>query len=157
VRRVARRSASASRGARGGKARLTVAARIENLPQLLALVDGVCREHRVAPDAAYDVRLAVDEICSNLIVHGYRDLPPGPISLAVMPLPDRLVIHIADRGRAFNPANAPVPDLSAPVDTRPLGGLGCHLVRSVMDAIDYESDANGENRLTLTRITGARQ
>ncbi|HEX6136269.1 MAG TPA: ATP-binding protein [Casimicrobiaceae bacterium] len=130
-----------------------VEARIENLGELLALIDAVCRERGVSREIAFQTRLAVDEMCTNVIVHGYRGLQPGPIALTVTPHPDRLVIRIVDRGYPFDPRSAPAPDLCASVEERPIGGLGCHLVRSVMDGIDYETTVDGGNRLTLVKLT----
>ncbi|MGH8801760.1 MAG: ATP-binding protein, partial [Casimicrobiaceae bacterium] len=133
------------------RAELTVDAAIERLPRLLEVVDRVCRESGAEPDLAYDVRLAVDEVCTNLITHGYHGLAPGPIALSIEARPDRMVIHIADRGHRFDLRGAPPPDLLAPAETRAAGGLGCHLVRSVIDDIDYQTEPGGENHLTLVR------
>lgn len=147
----ARRPVPAARRLARHRAELIVDAAIEALPRLLDVVDQVCRASGAAPDVAFDVRLAVDEVCSNLIEHGYRGLAPGPIALTVEAQPDRIVIRIADRGRSFDLRAAPQPDVAAPLEARPAGGLGCHLVRSVVDAIDYRTDPDGENRLTLVR------
>ena len=59
---------------------LSLPAVLSNLPQMLALVDTACERIGVPPDAAYDVRLAVDEMCTNVISHGYEGLPTGPMS-----------------------------------------------------------------------------
>ena len=88
----------------------------------------------------------------NLIVHGYRGMPTGPITLAIIPGANRMVIRISDRGHPFDPRNAPGPDLHAPLEERRIGGLGCHLVRSVIDRIEYESSAGGGNRLTMVKL-----
>ncbi len=93
----------------------------------------------------------------NLIVHGYRGLAPGPIGLTVTTLVDRLVMRIADRGHPFDPRSAPAPDLAARADERAIGGLGCHLVRRLIDRIEYESTADGENRLTLVKLLAGKQ
>jgi serine/threonine-protein kinase RsbW len=138
------------------KTHLEVDARIERLGDLLALIDRVCRELALDRGVAYQARLAVDEICTNLIVHGYRGLAPGPIGLTVTPLADRLVIRVTDRGRPFDPRRAPPPDVTLSAEQRPIGGLGCHLVRSVMDDIEYETTPAGENRLTMVKLTDGR-
>ena len=139
------------------RAELTVDASIGELPRLLDVVDRVCRASGADAAMAYDVRLAVDEVCSNLVAHGYRGLAPGPIALSVEAMPDRMVIRIADRGHRFDLRVAPLPDLGAPLEARPTGGLGCHLVRSVVDDIDYRTDPGGENRLTLVRRLATRR
>ena len=62
----------------------------------------------------------------------------------------RPVIEIEDDGRAFNPLDAPGPDLSASLMDREPGGLGIHLARSLMDQIFYQR-VGQRNLLTLTK------
>jgi anti-sigma regulatory factor (Ser/Thr protein kinase) len=66
------------------------------------------------------------------------------------------MVTITDRGRPFSPAQAPSPDLEADWQSRAQGGLGWHLIRRVVDEIDYASGAGGENRLTLVKRRGSR-
>ncbi|MBS0326144.1 MAG: ATP-binding protein [Proteobacteria bacterium] len=155
--RAARLPAAAAKPLVRSAAGLTVDAAIDALPRLLDVVDRVCHASGAEADVAFDVRLAVDEVCSNLIAHGYRGLAPGPIVLSVEAQPDRVVVQIADRGRRFDLRSLPAPDLHAPLEARPVGGLGCHLVRSVVDDIDYRTDPGGENRLTLVRRVGTKR
>ena len=49
-----------------------------------------------------------------------------------------------DDGAAFDPREAPLPDLDAPLDQRQAGGLGMHLVRATMDAVEYRRE-DGRN------------
>jgi anti-sigma regulatory factor (Ser/Thr protein kinase) len=65
-----------------------------------------------------------------------------------------LNVTIADTGAPFNPLNAPPPDLTSNLVDRPIGGLGIHLVRSLMNSVEYEREG-GENRLRLRKdLTG---
>ena len=59
-------------------------------------------------------------------------------------------MEVIDDGHAFNPLEAPPPDLSLPMEKRPIGGLGIHLLRELSDGITYER-RNGTNRLVLTK------
>jgi anti-sigma regulatory factor (Ser/Thr protein kinase) len=59
-------------------------------------------------------------------------------------------VRVEDDGRAFNPLDAPAPDLRLGVDERPIGGLGVHIVRSVMDALEYRRD-NARNIFLMTK------
>jgi sigma-B regulation protein RsbU (phosphoserine phosphatase) len=130
---------------------LSLPAVLDNLPRMLALVDTACASIGVPPEAAYDVRLAVDEMCTNVISHGYEGLPTGPMSLQLVEEPRQLVIRLSDRGHACPPDAVPEPDLAAPWDERPIGGLGWHLTRQVMDSISYETAPDGEHHLTLVK------
>ena len=86
----------------------------------------------------------------NLISYGYAGGPPGPIELSVEARPDGVVVCIADRARPFGPDEAAAPALDASWEERPIGGLGWHLIKELMDEVRYES-ADGVNRLTLVR------
>ena len=63
---------------------------------------------------------------------------------------DELTTEVTDPGRAFNPLDVAAPDLTAPLAERSLGGLGIHLVRSLMDSVEYRRE-NGKNVLTLRK------
>ena len=66
---------------------------------------------------------------------------------------DELTIRVEDDGRAFDPLQAPPPDLDLPLEERPVGGLGIHIVRSVMDAVEYQR-RGGRNVLTMRKTIG---
>jgi anti-sigma regulatory factor (Ser/Thr protein kinase) len=58
--------------------------------------------------------------------------------------------EIEDDAQPFNPLEAPPPDVNAPLRERPLGGLGIHLARTMMDAMAYRRE-NGKNILTIRK------
>ena len=94
------------------------------------------------PATAHDVRLAAEEVCSNVIAHGYPG-SAGPVTLRLERRPHAVVVTVEDTGVPFDPASAPEPRLDAEWDQRPEGGLGWHLVRQVMDEIRHEPLAGG--------------
>ena len=60
-----------------------------------------------------------------------------------------MTIEMVDDGKPFDPlTEAPVPDVNAPMDERPIGGLGVFLVRKLMDELTYRRE-EGRNHLTL--------
>jgi serine/threonine-protein kinase RsbW len=81
--------------------------------------------------AIADLELAVDEICSNVIKHGYSG-QGGRIEITVEPVAGGVQVTVRDWGKSFDPQAVPVPDIDAPLEERPLGGLGLFLVRQVM-------------------------
>jgi serine/threonine-protein kinase RsbW len=123
----------------------------ESVPLLLAFIDEACAQHHVDRESAFAVRLAVDEVCTNLVRHGYAGRAPGPIAVTFSREAHRVVVTISNRGHPFDPARAPPPDLATPAETRRVGGLGWHLVKHVVDHIEYRSDAEVGNRLTLVK------
>jgi anti-sigma regulatory factor (Ser/Thr protein kinase) len=140
----------------GGRAAVHPAMRVEkpaaleNVPALLAFIDEACERYGLDRDTAFAIRLAVDEVCVNLVRHGYAG-GQGAIWIDFARDANRVIVTIADRAPPFDPANAPAPDLDKPLEERRVGGLGWHLVRHMIDHIEYRSDDDGTNRLTLVK------
>jgi len=89
--------------------------------------------------------VALDEVVSNIFVHGVREGEPTVrVRLAVVP--GRISGIIEDDGVAFDPLAVAAPDTSLAAEDRPIGGLGLHIVRQTMDDIRYDRD-HGQNRL----------
>lgn len=130
---------------------IELVARRESLREILAFVDGACARLGVSGSDAFDVRLAVEEVCTNVIEHGYDGADPGPLGLSLRGDAESVVITVADRGVPFDPDNAQQPDLESGWEERPLGGVGLHLVRQVMDEVRYETSADGMNSTTLVK------
>jgi anti-sigma regulatory factor (Ser/Thr protein kinase) len=130
--------------------RIEKPAALENVPALLAFVDEACARHALDSDSAFAIRLAVDEVCVNLVRHAYAG-EKGPIRIDFVREPERAVVTITDHAPPFDPAQAPAPDFDAPVEQRRIGGLGWHLVKHMIDHIEYRSDDDGSNRLTLVK------
>lgn len=98
------------------------------------------------------VHLAIDELISNIILHGYADRADHQIEIRVALVEDHLVVKIEDDARPFNPLTAPPADTESSLSERPIGGLGIHLVRNLMDTLHYEY-RNQHNVLTLKIAT----
>lgn len=126
-------------------------ARREHLAELLAFVDGACVRAGLDRELAFDVRLATEEVVTNVIVHGYAGTTAGPVRVTVRREPAQVVITVEDRARPFDPALAPRADPSAPIEQRRIGGLGWHLVHQVMDEVRHEPRTPQGNRVTLVK------
>ncbi len=114
-------------------------------------VEDACRRAGADESVCFDLKLVVDEVCSNIVVHGYEGVPPGPIVLSFTVVGDEIVITIADHAQPFNPKDAPIPNFDVPASERRPGGLGWHLVRELVDRIEYEPGPERGNRLTLVK------
>ena len=126
------------------------------LRDILSFVDTTCSQEKVEPSDCFDVKLAVEEICTNIIDYGYAE-KPGPLEINIAADPHRYVITITDRATPFRPESAPAADLTSSWEEREIGGLGWHLVRNVVDTIDYTSSEGEGNRLTLTKTRKAQK
>jgi len=108
----------------------------------------------VPPAADYLANLAIEELVTNCIKYGYDDAGEHVIEIELKLSANELVLTVTDDGHPFNPLELPEPDTSLPVEDRPIGGLGIHLLRKMSDRMDYERHA-GENRVTIRKSLGA--
>jgi serine/threonine-protein kinase RsbW len=102
-------------------------------------------------DAAYEVQLAVDEACSNIIEHAYGGEGLGDIECTCLIQPGKLTVKLHDRGETFDPSCVPQPDLECALEQRQTGGLGLVLMYKLMDEIYFDPDDSG-NTLTLVKF-----
>ena len=100
--------------------------------------------------AIRDLQLAVDEVCSNSIRHGYGG-QEGRIEVSVERIGRSIRVVVRDWGMAFDPEQIPVPDLCLPLEERSLGGLGLFLVQQVMDEVRFEFNDSRGNSVTMVR------
>ena len=131
--------------------RITLAAYLESLSDFREFIKEHCANlPGMSNEILYDVQLAVDEACTNIITHGYQALNPGSIILDLEIDPDKLTVCLTDFGNSFEPSNAPIPDIHAPLEERELGGYGLFLIQQTMDGMDYKVTEDG-NKMILTK------
>jgi serine/threonine-protein kinase RsbW len=110
-------------------------------------------EQHLSDDMVMSINLVLDEVLANIIGYGYDDDAEHEIHVTMSLEGDALTIEVDDDARAFDPLQAPPPDLTLPLEERPVGGLGVHIVRTVMDAVEYER-RDGHNILTMRKTIG---
>ena len=128
---------------------------IPNVPRYLAVVRAALRclalQEGFCEETVDKLVLATDEAIANVIKHGYGGNERGSITLVVKQTGARgrsgLEIMILDRGKTVDPDEMYGRDLT---DLRP-GGLGVHIIRSVMDRVDYRCRAGGGMALRMTK------
>ncbi len=130
---------------------LRIATRLDELPRLDAAVEDFAQKQAWPPDLVFQVKLVLEELGVNIVNHGHDDGARHEIEIEIASAADALTIEIADDGRPFDPlTEAPEPDLESALEDRPIGGLGVHLVRTMMDEARYRRE-EGKNRLTLVK------
>ena len=83
-------------------------------------------------------------------MYAYPPGTEGKVTLDAVLDGNALRFTLADRGKLFDPTAAPDADTSAALEDRPIGGLGIHLVRTIMDEVEYRRQ-DGQNVLTMTK------
>jgi len=107
-------------------------------------------EHSVPMAAAYLANLAIEELATNCIKYGYADAARHLIHIELSLPPGELVITVTDDGEPFDPVRQSAPDTTLPIEERPIGGLGLHLLRQMSDDFAY-ARIDGHNRVTLRK------
>ena len=129
---------------------ITRAAELGSLQEFRDFIEDCCAKYNIPIDTVFELKLAVDEACTNIITHGYQGMDPGSVILSFWIEPKRILVEITDFGHAFEPVETPMPDIEAALDDRELGGLGLYLIYKTMDDINYRSSIEG-NTLTFTK------
>ena len=132
---------------------LTLPNEVSAVAEAVDATRSFCNDHQVTAAVTDDIALALEELLMNVVEHAYGDDQGRSILLALAWHDDTLTAVVEDSGRPFDPTAAPPPDLDAALDDRPIGGLGVHLARSVVDEMRYER-AGDINRVTLSKSAG---
>ena len=126
---------------------------LSELTRLSDFLDDLAEAWGLSEDFLHGVHVALDEVVSNTIRHGYDDSAHHRIRILVELAGSELVMRVEDDAAEFNPLTVPEPDLTVPLKDRAVGGLGIFLVRKLMDSVSYER--RGErNILTLSKKLG---
>lgn len=128
---------------------LCLPATLDSLDDIGKYVVAATTEAGLGTKSAYNLRLAVDEIATNIITHGYEEARrSGDVTVSGVLTDSSLTIVLEDTGIPFDPLSRDLPgedELNLPLDERPIGGLGIFLVLKGVDAFNYEH-VDGRNR-----------
>ena len=131
---------------------IEISNQLSELDRLHQALADFCGRHGLSAKVARDLNLAVEEIVTNIITHGYSDDRDHRISVHLNLEPGELKVDVEDDGQPFNQLEAPAVDTTTPLADRPIGGLGIHLVRKVADGLEYKR-LGGKNILTVKKQT----
>ena len=129
-------------------------ARYKNLDDMRQFAAQAAKDAGMDDTEVYAVELAVDEACSNIIEHAYGSDMGGEIECTCSAANDCLTVILRDHGKPFNLSSVTEPDLASGLEKRPLGGLGVHLMRQLMDEVRFEALGEAGNLLTLVKHKG---
>lgn len=119
------------------------AAELEALALFRDFIDKTCHKAGIPEQLCYDLKLAVDEACTNIIQHGYAGMNPGSMILKLKLLGDQVVVTITDFGHSFEPAPPPPLDVNAIMADQRAGGFGLHFIYQTMDIVEYDATPMG--------------
>ena len=133
----------------------SISIRIENkLTEITTAIDqfeAFGMEHNIPMAIVQKFNIAFDELLNNVISYGYEDEEKHTIEVEVELKGERLIITLIDDGIPFNPFRNDPPDTMLSVEERGIGGLGVHIVKSLMDEYEYKRNAD-KNIITLVKF-----
>ena len=137
---------------------LTVSGKLESLGAIAQYVMSAAKEAGLEKKAAYKLRLAIDEVTTNIITHGYEEADlEGDIYLAAKIDKQALTISVEDTAIAYDPTEKKAVEqelLNAPLEEKPIGGLGVFLALDGVDNFLYErSGDRNRNIFVVNRPT----
>jgi serine/threonine-protein kinase RsbW len=125
---------------------------IENLKGVRDFIRGSLKEHDVAELQISEMVLALDEMCSNLMIHSHQCNPDELFELHIkVDKGNPVIFEIIDDGSAFDINQFSEPELGNLVHEKRKGGLGIRLVKSIMDKIEYQH-SSGKNICRLIKM-----
>lgn len=111
----------------------------------IAKITGFDEEH------VNKIQLSVDEACTNVVKHAYKGMDPKDIRVDVSFDKEKITIIVTDRGKGFNPDESKLKDMDDYLNQFRRGGLGIHLIKILMDEVNYSIDPNRKNRVKMVK------
>ena len=130
--------------------RLVLHNRIDQVSLLPSFIDDAVKASKLNPELTDSLNLALEEAVVNVINYAYPQGTDGEVVIDSAPTDTALTFTITDSGKLFDPTAREDVDINASVEDRPIGGLGIHLVRQIMDDVRYERRGE-KNVLILTK------
>lgn len=124
---------------------------LENVPLAIDFVTQQARAAGFDERALYQIQVAVDEACANIVDHAYAGMESGDMEVSCCLNDATFVIRVRDWGTSFDPDAIADPDRDAPLEERALGGLGLFLIRQFMEGVQYTFDPKLGNELVMTK------
>lgn len=133
---------------------LRIANDIAELSRVAESVEEFCASQAIPAGNAFKLNIALEELLTNTISYGYEDSGRHEIAIDIAREGETIVAELSDDARPYDPLNAPPPDLESAIEDRRVGGLGVHLVKTMMDDVRY-AYRDGRNHITLRKNIAA--
>ena len=131
---------------------LTRGNRLDEIAGVTERIEAFGAMHGLTAEDLFKLTLALDEVVTNIISYAYDDANDHQIEIRMDLNGTSVTVRVEDDGRAYNPLDAPKPELGADIEDRSIGGLGVHIVRSIMDELEYRREG-GRNILIMRKRT----
>ncbi|WP_051330357.1 ATP-binding protein [Niveispirillum irakense] len=128
--------------------------RVEEIPRLADAVEAFCDHNAIPPRPTFQFNLCFDELLTNVIQHGLDGAAGREIKVSLVLSDIMLQAEIVDDGPPFDPLARPPVDIDADLEEREIGGLGVHMVRTMMDMVSYRRQDDHNHFRFGQRVAG---
>ena len=135
---------------------LKIKSQTEKLHLVRDFIAEAARTHGFDEESVSMIALAVDEACTNVIKHAYNNAPDKEIEIKVFARNGQFEVVIFHGGKTFDPTEIHAPDMKDYLSHYRRGGLGMHLMRSLMDAVEYRTAPGKKSEVHLVKTIPAR-
>lgn len=117
--------------------------------RLSEALDNFARFALIPPKVLFKLNLAIDELITNTISYGYANPGRQQIDVSIARADNSIEVELRDGAIPFDPCELSTPDVELSVEERSIGGLGVHLVKTLIDEVRYRHDG-AYNIVTLS-------
>lgn len=133
--------------------RLNCKARLGALAEIREFVAASATALGLAGEAVEDLKVCVDEAATNIVKYGYGN-EEGDLIVEIFRQGDEILVRMVDEAPPFDLGLVPKPELERPLQERPIGGMGVHLIKALSDGVSHTADPNGGNELVFRKRVG---
>lgn len=106
--------------------------------------------HALPADVRRSINISLDELLANALSHGRMGRDPCSVTVELKLDDEQVTVVFTDDGPPFDPFERDAPDTTLSIEERPIGGLGLHLVKQLMDEVSYQR-REGHNVVVLVK------
>lgn len=122
----------------------------EEAPRVQKRVDNFLHELRIPDTIINKILLCIDELVTNIIAHAYTDKEEHAVQMECRVEGNKIILELRDDGVPFDPTKQSRPNVKMSIESRDIGGLGIHLVTTLMDTVEYHREGD-YNVLTVSK------
>ncbi|MDI6804480.1 MAG: ATP-binding protein [Bacteroidota bacterium] len=130
---------------------ITIESTTANLVVVRKFVTDAALSSGFDEDTTNRIVLAVDEACTNIIRHAYKNISNKPIEVRIIQNKNKFEVMITDYGKPFDPNSVKEPDIKDNFKNYKKGGFGIFLMRSLVDEVDFRRDEGQKNIVRLIK------
>lgn len=130
---------------------ISVPASTGHLTQVREFVVEFARNAGFSEHDVEDIRIAVDEACTNIIKHAYKFDSTRKIQVKTEVKDGKLIVSLLDNGKSFNPKTYTKPNLEESIRSKKRGGMGIYLIKKSMNKVEYYHNGS-VNEIRMTKI-----